>query len=138
MSEAAAKRRRVVCDASALVALLMDDGTDGRWAADALAGADLAAPTLVPFETANVFRRLERSGQVGPDQAAQAHADLLDLAVEQWPYELLAARAWELRHVLSSYDASYVALAELLDVTLVTLDRRLASAQGLRCAVATP
>ena len=53
------------------------------------------------------------------DQAAQAHADLLDLAIERWPYELLAARAWGLRHNLSSYDASYVALAELIDAALV-------------------
>jgi predicted nucleic acid-binding protein len=39
---------------------------------------------------------------------------------------------------LSIYDAGYVALAELLDVALVTLDQRTAGAPGLRCAVATP
>jgi predicted nucleic acid-binding protein len=75
---------------------------------------------------------------VSADQAAQAHADLLALAIESWPYELLAARAWELRRNLSSYVASYVALAELIGVTLVTLDRRIACAPGPRCAVATP
>lgn len=72
------------------------------------------------------------------DQAAQAHADLLDLSIEMWPYEPLAQRAWELRGNLSIYDAAYVALAELLDVTLVTLDRRMASAPGPRCVMATP
>ena len=72
------------------------------------------------------------------DQAAQAHADLLDLAIEYWPHELLALRAWELRENLSVYDASYVALAELTDATLVTLDRRIGGAPGLRCTVATP
>lgn len=129
---------RVVCDASALVATLLDDGPSGRWAAEALTGADLAAPTLVSFEAANIIRRQELAGRVSPDQAAQAHADLLDLAVEHWPYELLAARAWELRRNLSAYDACYVALAELIDGTLVTLDGRLGRAPGLRCAVATP
>jgi predicted nucleic acid-binding protein len=39
---------------------------------------------------------------------------------------------------LSIYDASYVALAELLEATLITLDPRLARAPGLRCAIATP
>jgi predicted nucleic acid-binding protein len=129
---------RVVCDASALVALLLDGGPDGRWATDALAGTELAAPSSIAFEVANILRRHELAGLVSTDQAAQADADLLDLAVEWWPYELLAARVWELRRNLSSYDASYVALAELIGATLVTLDRRIGNAPGLRCTVATP
>ena len=130
--------RRVVCDASALVALLLDEGPDGSWATEALSGADLAAPALVAFETANIIRRHELADLVSGDQAAQAHADLLDLAVELWPYELLAGRAWELRRNLSSYDASYVALAELSRATLVTLDRRIGRVPDLRCSIATP
>ena len=129
---------RVVCDASALVAVLLDSGPDGQWATDALGGGPLAAPSLVRFEVANVVRRHELARMVSADQAAQAHADLLDLAIEEWPYELLAARTWELRRNLSSYDASYVAVAEVADATLITLDRRIAAAPGVRCAVATP
>jgi predicted nucleic acid-binding protein len=129
---------RIVCDASALVALLLDSGSDGQWVTETIAGSDLAAPSLVEFESANIIRRHELAGIVSADQAAQAHADLLDLAIEPWPYELLAVRAWELRHNLSSYDASYVALAELIGAMLVTLDRRISGAPGLRCATATP
>lgn len=130
--------RHVVCDASAIVALLLDDGPEGRWAAEQLTGVDLLAPDLLMFETANVIRRQELSRRVSPDQAAQAHEDLLDLAIERWPYELLARRVWELRTNLSAYDAGYVALAELTGATLVTLDRRISGAPGLRCRVATP
>lgn len=129
---------RVVCDASAVVALLLDGGHDGRWVTQALTGADLAAPSLVAFESANIIRRHELAGLVSSDQAAQAHVDLLDLMIELWPYEILAARAWELRRNLSSYDASYVALAELTAATLVTLDGRIGRAPGLRCTIATP
>lgn len=128
----------VVCDASALVALLLDSGPDGRWATEALSGADLVAPSLVDFEAANIIRRHELAGVVSQDQAVQAHTDLLDLTIEHWPYELLAPRAWQLRQNLSIYDASYVALAELTDATLVTLDRRLRAAPGPRCSIATP
>jgi predicted nucleic acid-binding protein len=127
-----------VCDSSALVALLLDSGADGRWTTEQLSGFELAAPSLAPFEAANVIRRHELAGLVSADQANQAHADLLDLRVEPWPYELLARRGWELRANLSSYDASYVALAELLETSLVTLDRRIAKAAGLRCPVLTP
>jgi predicted nucleic acid-binding protein len=129
---------RVVCDASALVALLLDGGPGGQWTAARLRGAALCAPALAAFEAANVIRRHELAGIVSADQAAQAHVDLLDLAIEQWPYELLAARAWQLRRNLSIYDAVYVALAELADATLVTLDRAIAGAPGVRCVVATP
>lgn len=127
-----------VCDASALVALLLDAGPDGQWAADTLSGASLIAPSLVVFESSNIIRRHELAGLVSADQAAQAHADLLDLSIEQWPYELLGARVWELRMNLASYDASYVAVAELSDAPLVTLDRRISRAPNLRCTVTTP
>ena len=55
-----------------------------------------------------------------------------------WPWNAiptLLARAWELRNSVSAHDAQYVALAELLDVPLVTGDERLSRAPGLRCAV---
>jgi predicted nucleic acid-binding protein len=129
---------RVVCDASALTALLIDGGPDGRWATVTLTDTELAAPHLIAFETANIIRRHELTGLISSDQAVQAHADLQDLTIEHWPYELVAARAWQLRANLTIYDASYVALAELLGATLVTLDRRIARAPGPRCAIATP
>ncbi|WP_298809409.1 type II toxin-antitoxin system VapC family toxin, partial [uncultured Gordonia sp.] len=87
----------VVCDASALVALLLDDGPDGRWAVGQLSGTRLLAPQLVMFEVSNIVRRQEMAGVVSADQAVQAHGDLLDLSIEQWPYELLGSRVWELR-----------------------------------------
>ena len=130
--------RQIVCDASVVVALLLDAGPDGAWATRALADASLAAPNLVMFEASNVIRRHELAGLVSADLAAQAHADLLDLSIEFWPFELLAARVWQLRANLSSYDASYVALAELIEASLVTLDSRISRAPGLKCEVRTP
>ncbi len=50
----------------------------------------------------------------------------------RWP---LAERAWTLRHNLSFYDALYVALADRLDVPLLTGDARLARAPGLPCEI---
>jgi predicted nucleic acid-binding protein len=128
----------VICDSSALAALLLDSGPDGRWASAFVRGAELAAPDLVGYETANIIRRHELAGLISSDQAAQAHADLLDLAIERWPYELLAQRVWELRNNLSVYDSSYVALAELTGAPLATLDQRIGRAPGVRCTIAMP
>ncbi len=130
--------RYVICDSSALTALLLDSGPDGRWVAEFVRGAELGAPSLLGYEAANIIRRHELAGLVSADQAAQAHADLLDLTIEHWPHELLAVRAWELRENLSVCDASYVALAELTGAPLATLDRRIGRAPGVRCAIATP
>ena len=44
-------------------------------------------------------------------------------------------RCWELRANVTVYDAVYVALAELLDAPLVSADRKLANAPGLRCHI---
>lgn len=129
---------RIVCDASVVVAMLLDSGSDGEWATERMAGADLFAPTLLLYECANIIRRQELSQTISVDQAAQAHADLLDLPVDLWPYETLSNRAWELRTKLTSYDAAYVALAELLPAPLVTLDRRIRQAPGITCPVAVP
>ncbi len=128
----------VVCDASALVALLLDPGPDGTWVTEALADAHLAAPALIGWETANIIRRLELAGIISADQAAQAHADFLDLTIERWPYELLSQRAWQLRLNLTIYDATYVAVAERLEAPLITLDRQIAGAPGIDCSVLSP
>jgi predicted nucleic acid-binding protein len=47
----------------------------------------------------------------------------------------LIARCWELRDNLTIYDAAYVALAEALQASLLTGDKRLATATGPRCHI---
>ena len=128
----------VVVDASAVVAALTDAGPAGTWVAAAIADRALAAPDLMPTETVSVFRRLERTSRLSTAEAALAHTDLLALPVDLWPYSVLGRRAWELRGSVTTYDATYVALAELLDVSLVTLDQRLATAASKTAEVETP
>lgn len=127
----------IVVDASAVVAALVDTGTDGQWA-ESLLTADLAAPHLLPVEVANVMRRAVKAEEVTDDVASLAHADLLDLRVQLYPYDLVASRIWELRRNLTPYDAWYVAVAELLDAPLATLDQRLVASPGPRCEFLSP
>ncbi len=47
----------------------------------------------------------------------------------------LLDRIWQLRDNLTAYDASYVAVAEALEVPLMTADARLARVPGPRCAI---
>ncbi len=127
----------LVCDASAMVALLVDGGEAGEWTAATVMGHELIAPHLMMFEVANILRRHELAGLVSADQSAQAHRDLLDLAIDLWPYEAVATRVWELRRNLSAYDAAYVATAEEAGVSLVTLDKRIGP-PTVHCDVLSP
>ena len=127
-----------VVDASVVVAALLDEGELGSWAADELTGQRLAAPHLWPVEVTHAVRRLAMSGQVSTEVAALALGDLSDVSVALFPFAAFADRVWELRSTVSPYDAWYVALAEALDVPLVTIDRRLATAPGTRCEFRIP
>ena len=73
-----------------------------------------------------------RTGQLSEDRAADARSDFAALAITRYEHTLVADRVWELRHGLTAHDATFVALAELLGVPLVTCDARLADAPGNR------
>jgi predicted nucleic acid-binding protein len=128
----------LVIDAALVVAALVDSGPDGTWA-DELLGADaLVAPHLMPVEVANILRRAVLAGDLSAEVASMAHADLLSLRVDLFPYAPFAARVWELRANVTAYDAWYVAMAEALDAELATLDVRLSQATGPRCGFRIP
>lgn len=116
----------VVLDASVLAELLV--GSSVGVTAHALIrqnGGDLHIPHLAVVETASVLRAWVRGGEVAESRAASALADLGAFPARRWPTDFLLPRIWELRDNLSSYDASYVALAEVLGAVLLTADRRL-------------
>ena len=129
------KRTVLVVDASVLAPALADDQTDGDVARARLRGQGLTAPELIDLEVASVFRRQLLAGDLDLRRADLAIADLRDLPVRRVPHRQLLGRCWDLRHNLTPYDAAYVALAELLDLVLVTGDARLRKAPGVRCVV---
>lgn len=128
----------LVVDASVVVAALVDAGPVGTWAERLTVSDDLAAPDLMPAEVANILRRAAIAGRISQDTASLAHADLLALPVQTFPYEPFAERVWELRSNLSAYDAWYVAVSEILEADLATLDERLRRAPGPRCEFVLP
>jgi predicted nucleic acid-binding protein len=125
----------IVVDAGVVVTALVDDEADGRVARDRLRGESLAAPELLDVEVLSVVRRLASAGRLSPARAQQAIDDLVALRVQRAAHRPLVPRCWELRDNLTPYDAAYVALAEALDATLLTADRRLAGAPGPNCSI---
>jgi predicted nucleic acid-binding protein len=127
-----------VVDSSVLVAALVDTGRHGTWAEAVLADGSLCAPELALAEATNIFRRLERARLITTPAANAARNDLMQLDIELFPFEPFADRVWELRHNVTSYDAWYVALAEVLNVPLATLDEPLSKSNGVTCEFLTP
>jgi predicted nucleic acid-binding protein len=123
----------LVVDASVLVTVLAGaEHADWAEAQISAGGAhrSLWAPHLIDAEVGHSLRRLVASGDLRDDRATTALSDLPALPLRRIVHTNLLERAWQLRHNLSFYDGIYVALAELLDVPLITLDRRLARAAG--------
>jgi predicted nucleic acid-binding protein len=59
-----------------------------------------------------------------------AVAFLMEAPVVRVPHRPLLTRAWQLRDSITAYDATHIALAEQLDVPLLTCDARLGRAHG--------
>lgn len=125
----------LVVDASVLAPAIVDSGRDGQRIRARLRGESLFGPDLLRIEVTSVLRRQVTAGSLTQSQADVALDHLLDLPITVVPTAGLLRRAWEVRSNLTPYDACYVALAEGIDSPLLTADRRLARAPGLRCAV---
>jgi predicted nucleic acid-binding protein len=115
-----------VVDASALAAVLFDEPESEPIVASI--GGSLAAPSLLPYEIANVCSAKLSMRSADAKAILSRYGLLLDLDIEltepDWQRLPMLARAWS----LSAYDAAYLQLALVYNAPLVTLDARLAAA----------
>ncbi|MDZ7675760.1 MAG: type II toxin-antitoxin system VapC family toxin [Acidimicrobiales bacterium] len=118
-------------DASAAVLGLMNDG-EARTMLEAEA---VVCPHLVDAEVVHALRSRVLQGALDVEAAERMIDVWQRLGLERVGVPGLLNRMWELRENLSAYDASYVALAEALEIPLVTADGRLARAPGPRCTI---
>jgi len=95
----------------------------------------LHAPYLLDLEVMQVLRRMVYRREIPDWRGDEAVVDFLRLRVMLYPHRTLLRRIWQMRHNFSAYDAAYVALAEQLGATLITLDTRLAAASGHQASI---
>jgi predicted nucleic acid-binding protein len=128
----------IIVDASVLAPSLIDSDPQGTTLRELLESRELAAPEAIDLEIMSIYRKYCRSGKLADTEAEAALTEFSRLHIELFRHQAFRGRIWELRHNVTSYDATYVALAEFLDVPLWTLDQRLANAPGLRCETVVP
>ncbi len=126
----------IVVDASAALEVLLQTPAAPRIEARLFApGETLHVPHLLDLEVVHVLRRYEAAGVIDAQRGQEAIDDLTAWPLTRYPHDLFLARIWALRHNLTAYDAAYVALAETLEVSLVTCDTRLAASVGHRATI---
>jgi predicted nucleic acid-binding protein len=126
----------IVADASFLSPVVGDDGPVGEAARRALAGEpECVLPSLADIEVVSVLRKHALAGLMDEARCLRAIQYLADLPFPRYEAGPLLGRAFALRNTLTVYDAVYVALAEQVGATLVTMDGRLARAPGIPCKV---
>jgi predicted nucleic acid-binding protein len=125
----------LVVDASCLYAVVADASGSDRVRQELASDAEQIAPHLVDVEVLSVLRRDVQRGLLDRTAARQAIDDLRTWPGERYGHRALLERAHELRENVRTWDAMYVALAEVFGATLITLDGRLAGARGPRCEV---
>jgi predicted nucleic acid-binding protein len=101
----------------------------------------LHAPALIDAEVSSAIRGLLLTSKpmitIDVTRAQEMLDDLADLPVVRYPMQPYQRRVLALRHNFTAYDGFYVALAESLDMPLLTDDRKYATAPGHSAVIET-
>jgi len=126
----------IVVDASVMAHVLVYADVRGR-KARAVLGRDTewAAPEHWKAEVFSAVRGLVLGNKITEGQAFHAIGRLPHLGIDHVSLDGLLPRMWQMRARIGAYDAPYVALAEVRDLTLVTSDGRLARSATAYCRV---
>lgn len=127
----------IVADASLVVELLLNRhepaGVALRRRIDQ--GEEVCAPHLLDAEVGQTLRRLMLRRQTTVPRAGASLDLLVNLPIRRYSHGWLLHRAFELRDNVTIYDGLYLALAEALDVPLLTCDSALAGVPGCDATV---
>jgi predicted nucleic acid-binding protein len=133
----------IVVDASAVTEFLTSSGKLARKVRERIAAEnEIHAPHLIDTEVASSVIGMGKGTRGGKPKLGKGEVDrylkeFADLPLTRHPALPLTARVRTLAANLSVYDATYVALAEVLGLTLVTTDLRIRRGVGriARCDI---
>lgn len=126
----------IVVDASVLANALVYADERGQRARVVLTrDPEWVAPEHWKAEVFSVLRGLTLGLKIDPAVGERGVGRIPRLGIETVPLDALLTRMWQFRTSIGGYDAAYVALAEMRDLTLVTADTKLAKAATSFCRI---
>ena len=127
----------IVADASVFVDMFLGPGgVAGDQLAQRLSRKELvSAPHLLDAEVGQALRGLCMRGQMTVNRAHASLQDLQALPIRRYSHTRLLPRAFDLRDNITVYDGLYLALAEVLDVPLLSCDSAMANVPGCTASV---
>jgi len=126
---------QVVADASAITDFIVAGSRSTPFDGHLTGAYDLHAPEVCDVEVLSAVRRGLVSGSLSEPDARRLMLDYATMPLQRHRHLPLLGRAFELYPNIIAADAMYVVLAERLDATLLTADRRLARAVMRHTAV---
>lgn len=127
---------RLVVDASVVIAVGVDAAGMGP-----LEAHELIAPPIMQSEAVSGLHEMRYRGEISDTLAEAALGRVSNLPVTVIRHVDLWSRAWRISDLLGwakTYDAEYVALAQLMDCPLLTIDARLAKGAARHARIVTP
>lgn len=85
----------------------------------------LFAPCILPFEVFNGIQTTIMRKRVAPQLGKRLQEQFIKVNVKSLEINLMDTSLIAQKHLLTIYDASYIYLAEKLDIPLLTLDKKL-------------
>ena len=126
----------IVVDASVLSnALVYADERGARARAVLARDPEWVAPEYWKAEVFSVLRGLTLGRKIDPAAGERGVGRISRLGIETVPLDLLLTRMWQLRDSIIGYDAAYVVVAEMRDLTLATADTKLAKTATSFCRI---
>lgn len=126
----------MVVDSSTVIIAIGEKSAAAEALSCRLVDLECHAPHLIDAEVGSVLRRRLLAGAISAETAETGIRLMESVVDERYPHAgPLAQAAWRLRGAITFYDALYVALAERLDIPLLTADARLSRAPSLPCKV---
>jgi predicted nucleic acid-binding protein len=114
----------IILDASAVIEFLLRAESVPELTTALLDVETIASPVILDLEILNVLRRQIQDKRVTTLRAEQALELYWALPFERFDTSLLVNKIWQLRNNFTSYDASYIALSEFLEVPIYTKDKK--------------
>lgn len=119
-----AQGRKIVVDASAVLAVILDEPEKPALVA-ATEGATLWAPACLSWEIGNAFSAILKRKRMDLDLVSKGLSVFHMIPIQQMEVSLVEALELCDRHGIYAYDAYYLQLARRSSTPLLTLDQKM-------------